>query len=566
MQRTYIIPIRLAVLSALLCPAVADAGGGEGSTELSVYGGYHVWSGDNELGTHEDTPLQTVPNNGPVFGLRVGQALTDRISTELEASFVPATTIETDLLPIADVNIFQGRIQGLFHLMTEDVRPFVLAGAGIASAKSNDQAVLHDDTDAYWHLGAGVKFDINDWFGLRLDAVLLLPPTTTGKGVTGDFEINLGPTFTFGSVPPGPDIDGDGLYNSVEDSLGTDPRDLDTDGDGIPDGDEDSEPDTLRTLDETAGGIRVVDTDGDGTPDALDPDDDDDTILTRVEREDTQSGNHDIDRDGNPAWLDRDSDGDNRPDSIELRGDQDGDGLLNYLDPDDSDGRKWDADGDGLINEVEAVLGTDPRNRDTDGDGLPDGEEDPDGDQMHNLAETLNGTATPDSDGDGIVDALDPLDDDGDGLPNAKDQCPQEPESVNGYKDFDGCPDELPEAVKKFSGAIQGITFDTDKDTIRASSFRVLGAAATVLKEFDDIRLEIEGHTDSQGDHQYNVDLSQRRAESVRLYLIGKGVTEDRLTARGFGPDVPVDDNATAGGRAKNRRVEFKIQSAATQP
>ena len=549
------------VIAALLLPtAAAFAGGGQGSTEFGLYGGFHVWSGDNELGVYEETPFHTVPENGPVFGLRAGYALNDLLSAEVEASMAPTSTIPTDLVPVvAELNVFQARAHGLFHLSTGDFRPFVLAGGGVNIAKSNEQAVLHDDTDAYWYLGLGGKADINEWFGVRLDAVAIFPPTTEGKGVTADFEFTLGPIFTFGAVPPGPDIDGDGLYNAVEDALGSDPRNPDSDGDGIPDGDEDSEPDTLRTLDETAGGVRLVDTDKDGTPDAQDDDDDNDGILTRVEREDTQDGSHDVDRDGVAAWLDLDSDGDNRPDSVEGRGDQDGDGRLNYLDPDDTDGPLFDADGDGLINRVEAALGTDPRNRDTDGDGLPDGEEDPDGDRRHNLAETLNGTATPDGDGDGIIDALDPEDDDNDGLPNAVDKCPKQPETVNGYQDFDGCPDEIPEAVRKFSGAIEGIAFDVNKDTIRPASYRVLDEAAKVLREFDTIRLEIQGHTDAQGDHGYNTALSQRRAEAVRLYLVGKGVGPDRIQAKGFGPDVPVDDNTTASGRAKNRRVEFKI-------
>ena len=73
--------------------------------------------------------------------------------------------------------------------------------------------------------------------------------------------------------------------------------------------------------------------------------------------------------------------------------------------------------------------------------------------------------------------------------------------------------------------------------------------------------MEIQGHTDNIGSAAYNKDLSQRRAESVRTYLIGKGVAEGRLTAHGYGLEQPVADNKTEKGRAKNRRVEFRLIS-----
>ena len=83
--------------------------------------------------------------------------------------------------------------------------------------------------------------------------------------------------------------------------------------------------------------------------------------------------------------------------------------------------------------------------------------------------------------------------------------------------------------------------------------------AVQVLKDYGDVRLEIQGHTDNVGGAAYNKDLSQRRAEAVRNYMISKGIDASRLTAVGYGMDVPIADNKTNAVRAKNRRTEFKL-------
>jgi len=83
---------------------------------------------------------------------------------------------------------------------------------------------------------------------------------------------------------------------------------------------------------------------------------------------------------------------------------------------------------------------------------------------------------------------------------------------------------------------------------------------AESLREWPEVKLEISGHTDNMGKADYNRDLSRQRAETVRMYMINKGVAEDRLTAVGYGPDKPIADNKTANGRAQNRRVEVSRQ------
>jgi outer membrane protein OmpA-like peptidoglycan-associated protein len=144
---------------------------------------------------------------------------------------------------------------------------------------------------------------------------------------------------------------------------------------------------------------------------------------------------------------------------------------------------------------------------DSDGDGFFDADD--------NCVD-VPGTAPdgcPDSDGDGFKDPVDKCpqvpgiapdgcpspDTDGDGILDAKDKCIELPETKNGYQDRDGCPDEVPKAVAKFSGVIKGIYFDVNKTTIKPNSRPTLDAAVKVLKEFEDVNVEISGHTDSDG-------------------------------------------------------------------
>jgi outer membrane protein OmpA-like peptidoglycan-associated protein len=186
---------------------------------------------------------------------------------------------------------------------------------------------------------------------------------------------------------------------------------------------------------------------------------------------------------------------------------------------------------------------------DRDHDGIPDNvDKCPDDPEDKDGFQDADGCPDPDNDQDGI--------------PDVSDKCPNEPETVNGYQDADGCPDTVPAAVKKFTGVIEGIHFATNKADITKNSRPILDKAVQVLKDFPDVRLEVQGHTDNVASAAYNKDLSQRRAESVRNYMISKGIDASRLTAVGYGLEVPIADNKTAAGRAKNRRTEFKLISA----
>jgi outer membrane protein OmpA-like peptidoglycan-associated protein len=106
--------------------------------------------------------------------------------------------------------------------------------------------------------------------------------------------------------------------------------------------------------------------------------------------------------------------------------------------------------------------------------------------------------------------------------------------------------------------ATQGILFDVDSDRLRPESTPTLKEIGTMLQEHEDLRISIEGHTDSDGDDGYNLDLSTRRAAAVRDFLISDyGIDPDRLESEGFGESVPAVPNDTPEGKQQNRRVEL---------
>ncbi|MDP9151024.1 MAG: OmpA family protein [Myxococcota bacterium] len=220
--------------------------------------------------------------------------------------------------------------------------------------------------------------------------------------------------------------------------------------------------------------------------------------------------------------------------------------------------------------------------------------------------------ALKDSDGDGIPDDVDAcptepedhkdpdpldgcpaaLDRDGDGIPDQYDKCPDEPEDKDGVDDQDGCPevdadnDGIPDtqdACPKEPGqpdpdpkkngcprfihleggqvrVLQQVHFATGSATILPDSFPMLTEIVQLLKATPGIkRMRIEGHTDNRGGADLNLDLSKRRAASVRTWLIEHGIADARLESEGYGLTRPIASNDADAGRAANRRVEFKI-------
>jgi OOP family OmpA-OmpF porin len=106
---------------------------------------------------------------------------------------------------------------------------------------------------------------------------------------------------------------------------------------------------------------------------------------------------------------------------------------------------------------------------------------------------------------------------------------------------------------------LDDVNFETGKADLKPESFPVLDELVAFLTRKDDERIEIGGHTDNVGKAASNITLSMERAKSVMAYIISKGIEANRLTAKGYGSSVPVESNATAAGRAINRRTEVKI-------
>ena len=311
---------------------------------------------------------------------------------------------------------------------------------------------------------------------------------------------SLGLTFTGENCKV--DKDMDGLGKCDEKLIGTDPNNPDTDGDGLKDGEEYL---TYRT------DPLKADTDGDG--------------LT------------------------------------------DGDEVLKYK----TDPLKVDTDGDGLSDGDEVMkYKTDPLKVDTDGDGLNDGDE---------VMKYKTNPLKADTDGDGLTDGdevmkykTDPLkaDSDGDGLTDSEEVLTYKTNPLN--KDTDGGTVDDGTEVKRGTDplnaeddvvkigvpiVLEGITFDVNKTTIKPESEATLMKALKTLTTYPEILVEIGGHTDSDGSAKSNYKLSLGRAESVKAWLVSKGIDPSRISTKGYGEDKPIADNKTKEGKAKNRRIEF---------
>ncbi|OYU96078.1 MAG: hypothetical protein CFE21_06610 [Bacteroidetes bacterium B1(2017)] len=262
----------------------------------------------------------------------------------------------------------------------------------------------------------------------------------------------------------------------------------------------------------------------------------------------------------------------------------------------DKDGCIIDADKDGIADNFDkcpSVAGIAAFNGcpDTDNDGVEDAQDkcpavaglakfngcpdsDNDGiedalDKCPNVAGKAEFNGCPDTDNDGVEDAVDKCprlvgtaanegcpDSDGDGLADNVDKCP----ALAGVASNGGCP-EIKQNVKKlFEKALQGVQFETGKSTIKKTSNPILDGVAKAMNENPSYRLFIGGHTDNVGNADKNMQLSKDRAAAVRTYLISKGVDASRIASEGYGDTQPVAENKTAEGKAKNRRVEFKVQ------
>ena len=256
-----------------------------------------------------------------------------------------------------------------------------------------------------------------------------------------------------------------------------------------------------------------------------------------------------------------------------------------------------DTDGDGIYDKDDAcpeVAGLEAFNGcpDSDGDGIEDSK-----DSCPNQAGPAEMNGCPDSDGDGVADKDDACpneaglpalagcpDADGDGVADKDDDCPSEAgPAANGgcpWPDTDGdgvldkddqcpdvagtvanngCPEVTEEVQKQLNEYARTILFDTGKASLKTESVSVFVDIIKILNEYPNAKFTVEGHTDSVGSEKLNQQLSEKRANSVRDFLIKEGIAADRLTAVGYGESRPIASNNTRAGRTQNRRVEINL-------
>ena len=380
------------------------------------------------------------------------------------------------------------------------------------------------------------------------------PKDTDGDGINDDVELS-----TYKTDPNKADTDGDGLSDGLEAlRYKTDPLKADTDGDGLSDGAEVNQYKTDPTK---------IDTDGDGLND-----------YAEINVYNT-----------NPLNIDTDGGGLN--DGAEIKAGK------NPLDPKDDvdkpviekkpepvvvpppkpDMSLIDTDGDGLkdIDETQKYR-TDPNKKDTDGDGLSDGEEiltyrtdpllaDTDRDGLNDGLEVNQYKTDPnkaDTDGDGLNDyaeimtyRTDPLkiDTDGAGMNDGAE--------VKAGKNPLDPKDDLLDMTKGKKVVLDGIMFASGNAKIVGSSETILTKVYESLVANPDVDVLIIGHTDSVGNEDSNRELSTKRAQAVKDWLVEKGISSSRIKVVGKGEAEPIASNETSDGRAKNRRIEFEVQN-----
>lgn len=415
----------------------------------------------------------------------------------------------------------------------DGINPYFFIGGG----------VMHFSVDTKPANGGGIATEPDGWVaiipaGIGLEVALgerVLLDFGLGGAMSSTYDLDgyrtdaqqdlwdsylnasLGLTFTGDNCKS--DKDNDGLGKCLEKEIGTDPANPDTDGDRLNDGEEylTYKTDPLK-----------VDTDGDGLNDY------DEIKVYKT----------------NPLVADTDGDG--------LK---DGEEVNKYK----TDPLKADTDGDGLSDGDEVMkYKTDPLKADTDGDGLKDGQEvngvnvelkivgkpietklfktdplkiDTDSDGLSDYEEIMTYKTNPlivDTDGGTI----------GDGVEVKRGTDPLDPE------------DDIVKIGVPI--VLEGITFATNKSDITPESEVVLAKALKTLQTYPEILVEISGHTDNVGSNAYNQKLSERRANAVKAWLVGKGIPADRITAVGYGEESPRVSNDTEENRRLNRRIEFK--------
>ncbi len=487
-----------------------------------------------------------------------------------------------------------------YYSVKDKLYPFISFGVGANTFNDDKRSLLGPYIAVgFYYL---IKGNWNFYFSLK-DFYLW-------KG-RNDLVPTIGISYMFGKKVE--DSDGDGV-SDVKDTCPDTPRGVPVDINGCPlDSDKDGVPDYRDKCPNTPEGIKV---NIDGC--AVITDSDKDGVADNIDRCPNTPVGIKVNRYGCP--IDSDLDGvpdykDKCPKTVigtkvDENGcplDSDGDGVLDNKDecPDTPKGVKVDSTGCPIDSDKDSVpdyldkcpdtpIGTlvdkkgCPVLLDSDNDGVPDDSDECPDTPAGVIVDRLG--CPLDSDNDGIPDYKDkcpntpqgisvdeigcPLDSDKDGVPDYRDRCPDTPQGMP--TDLNGCPvdsdnDGVPDIYDECPNTPEGakvdekgcmkevrleIYFDLDSAEVKPEYYPEIEKIARFLKEHPDIKVEIQGHTDSLGSASYNLKLSQRRAEAVKKVLVEKfGISAGRIIAKGYGETKPIAPNDTEEGRAKNRRV-----------
>lgn len=406
----------------------------------------------------------------------------------------------------------------LSPISIDNFKPFVFSGISIMNfnpVDENEKPLPRNARGEYTHWMGVIPFGLSLQYYITRNSIIEL--TTTYNLGTKDYlddwkynntndgyffiGVNVMAIFESGDADP----DRDALKNRDEKKVGTDPYNPDTDGDGLKDGEEVYIYNT-NPLDK--------DTDHDGLTDYQE-------VFTYR----TNPLNPDTDNDG---LLDGEEVNLHKTDP--LNADTDGDGLKDgeEINKHKTNPLMKDSDGDGLFDGEEVLkYYTNPVNTDTDIDGLNDGQE---------VLIYLTNPLVVDTDKGGVSD----------GIEVSKGKDPLDPRDDVPF---------IPDVGQKI--ILKGVNFEFNSAELTPDSRDTLDVVANGLLANPEIYVEISGHTDNIGSAAYNKRLSLARAESVKKYLVSKGVAADRIRTVGYGFERPIADNKTPEGRAQNRRIEF---------
>ncbi len=458
------------------------------------------WLAEGFFAVEITNALEVSINGG--YGKYAGKAYFDNVDQqygEYESSIIPITIrfrVSPFLLNGWNPYVYLG---GGVMKFTRDVLP--QTPTNVTTEDAGWIGIIPAGIGAEFALSERVLLDFS--LGGALSSTYDLDSYKSGGEDIWDSYLNAALGLSFTGENCKSDKDKDGLGKCDEVKIGTDPKNPDTDGDGLNDGEEylNLKTNPLQT-----------DTDTDGLNDY------DEVKVTNT----------------NPIIADTDNEGLN-----------DGDEVNKYK----TDPLKTDSDTDKLSDFDEiSTYKTNPLKPDSDGEGLTDGDEvtkyktdplkaDTDMDELTDYAEVMTHKTNPlkiDTDGGTI----------GDGVEVKRGTDPLDPK----------------DDVVKIGVPIvlEGITFATNKSNITPESELILATALKTLQTYPEIFVEISGHTDNVGSNSSNQKLSQRRADSVRGWLLSKGILADRITAVGYGEESPRVGNDTEDNRRLNRRIEFK--------